>query len=324
MSLSVYSIKEEIQLVEGVTGLNKLEFVPFYNPTVLILDREETKGIGRARMSAVSADSSLLKGVYILAESDPTRGRYNVSVGLSGVDRNSVTPEGEQQTLLERVKYHASSPPSDVEDWDKAILICDWEDDIRNRVIKFGSVAQTTQDGKIVEAMRSEVHLLEKMLHAELAQFSGVLGSLNVHRNKGKGFRYFMTNPDRARYDYYIRIAMEALRKIGIDYDAPPTRKHIKHFIDAQLLAVGETVYGRFDSEAVIINEKGNAKVTKFQKNNKNATKKDLSDMQDISLYKAASAILEANGKTPNVNASKFWHAINDDKLVPIKELDES
>lgn len=317
MSMSAFSIRDEDTSAKGYTVL---EFVPFYNPTILILDREETKGIGRVRMGPDSADS-YLKGVYILAESDPTRGRYNVSVGLGGVDGKRGTVKGGQQTLLERVKYHASSPPSDVEEWDKAILICDWEDDIRNRAIKFGSVVQTTQDRKITEAMRSEVHLLEKMLHAELTKFTGkTSGSLNLHRNKSKRFNYFMANPDNERYEYYIGIAMEAFRQVVPKYDAPPTRKRIKYFIEAQLLAVGETVYGSFDSEAIILDKKGNAKVIKFRKKQK----MDLSELQNISLHKAALAILEANGENPNANAPTFWKVINNNELIPIKDLKES
>lgn len=310
MSMSAFSVVGESQLAPGFT---RLEFLPFYDPVVVIFDRKEAGGIGSIKLG----DYEPKKGVYAIVETEPTRGRHNVTVGLGGVD-------GDQQTLLERVKYHASNPPSVMEQWDKAILICDWEKDIRNRAKEFGSVAQKTQDSEIIKAMKSEVHLLEKMLHAELMQFTGSFGSLNVHRNKSKRFNYFMANPDNERYEYYIGIAMGALRKDVPKYDAPPTRKHIKHLIEAQLLAVGETVYGRFDSEAEILDKKGNAKVIKFLKNGKNAGKRDLSDMQNISLHKAASAILEANGENPNVNAPKFWKVINNNELIPIKDLEES
>lgn len=310
MSMSAFSVVGGSQFARGFT---RLEFPPFYDPVVVDFDRKEAGGIGSIKLG----DDEPKKGVYAIVETEPTRGRHNVTVGLGGVD-------GDQQTLLERVKYHDYNPPSVMEGWDKAILICDWEKDIRNSAIKFGSVAQKTQDNKIIEAMKSEVHLLEKMLHAELMQFTGSFGSLNVHRNKSKRFNYFMANPDNERYEYYIGIAMGALREVVANYDVPPTRKYIEHFIKAQLLAEGDTVYGRFDSEAKILDKKGNAKVIKFLKNGKNAIKRDLSDLQNTSLNKAASAILEANGKNPNFNASKFWKVIKNNELIPIKDLEES
>lgn len=317
MSTSAFSMRDESQLVSGFT---KLEFAPFYNPTVLIFDNKEAGGIGSTKLGGDEPK----KGVYVIVETEPTRGRYNVTVGLGGVDGNRGTAKGDQQTLLKRVKYHDYSPPSVMEDWDKAILICDWEDDIRNRAIEFGSVAQQTQGKKIIEAMKSEVTLIEKMLHAELNQFTGSLGSLRVHRNKSKRFNYFMANPDNERYEYYIGIAMEALRQIVPNYDAPPTRKHIKYFIEAQLLAVGETVYGDFDSEAEILDKKGNAKVIKFRKNNKKVGTKDLSGLQNISLRRATLAILEANGEKLNANTAKFWRVMDNNKFVAIKDLEES
>lgn len=310
MSMSAFSVVGESQLARGFT---RLEFPSFFDPVVVDFDRKEAGGIGSIKLG----DDEPKKGVYAIVETEPTRGRHNVTVGLGGVD-------GDSQTLLERVKYHDYNPPSVMEGWDKAILICDWEKDIRNSAIKFGSVAQKTQDNKIIEAMKSEVHLLEKMLHAELMQFTGSFGSLNVHRNKSKRFNYFMANPDNERYEYYIGIAMGALRNVVPKYDAPPTRKHIKHFIKAQLLAVGETVYGSYDSEAIILDKKGNAKVTRFKKNAKNAGKKDLEELEGISLHKAASAILEANEENPNANAPTFWKVINNNKLIPIKDLEES
>lgn len=310
MSMSAFSIIDEIPLEQGFT---KLGFVPFYAPTVLIFDKKDAQNIGSKKLGSDEPK----KGVYVIVETDPSWGRYNVTVGLGGVG-------GEKQTLLNRVKYHDYSPPSVMEDWNKAILICDWEKDIRNRAFNYNSASKENQKKKIDEAMASEVHLIEKMLHEELMEFNEDLGSLRVHRNQSSNFTHYMPNPDNERYDYYIRVVMEALRKIVPKYDEQRTRSSIRDLIKKQLLAEGDTVYGSFDSEAKIIDKKGNAKVTRFKKKTKNAGKKDLEELEGISLSKTASAILEANDRTGNVHASKFWYVIKNNELVAIEDLEES
>lgn len=313
--MSIFSISAESSLAKGFTVLG---FVPFYNPNVLVFDRKQARGTSSVKLG----NDEPKKGVYILIETESTRGMHNVSVGLGGVDPNSKTEEGEQQTLLGRVKNHVSRPPSGVEKWDKAILVCDWEVDIENRAIEIGSVKQETQDKRIVDAMKREVRLLEKMLHAELMKFTGRRGSLNVHRNQEKRFKYFMPNPDNERYEYYIGIAKESLRHIGLNYDEPLMRKEIKYYIEAGLLVEGEAVYGDYGSKAIIRNKKGNADVEMFMKKNKKASKNDLSVLQNVSLREAALAIYKANEKKGNVSAPKFWSAIKDNEFVKIEDLE--
>lgn len=317
MSMSAFSLQGENELKSGYV---KMEFVPFYSPTVMIYDRKKGENIGSAKLG----DDEPKKGVYVLVETELTWGRYKISVGLGGVNKKEKTPEGEQQTLLGRVKYHASNPPEDMEKWDKAILICDWEVDIENRAIEFGSLRPERRDVKISEAIKSEVHLLEKMLHAELMQFTEEFGSLKVYRNRGENFKYFMPNPDNERYEYYIGIVMESLQQIAPNYDKPRQRKHSKYLIEAELLDIGETIYGRFDSIAVIKDEKGNIEVTEFYIKNKKSIKKDLLGLQDVSLRQAALAISEANEiDVSNVDASKFWKALKDGELIKIEDLGE-
>ena len=306
MSMSAFSVVGGSQFARGFT---RLEFPPFYDPVVVIFDKKDAGNIASKKLGV----NEPKKGVYVIVETEPSWGRYNVTVGLGGVD-------GEKQTLLRRVKHHDYNPPSVMEDWNKAILICDWEDDIRNRAFNYNSASKENQKKKIDEAMASEVHLIEKMLHEELMGFNEDLGSLRVHRNQSSNFTHYMPNPDNERYDYYIRVVMEALRKIVPKYDEPRTSNSIRYLIKKQLLAEGDTVYGSFDSEAKIINKKGEAEVTKFLKNNKKALKKDLSELKNVSLSRAASVILEANGKS-KIIASKFWYVIKNNELVAIEDL---
>lgn len=216
MSMNQFSVVGEEQLESGFI---RLKFAPFYNPTVLIYDRCEAENIGSEKLG----ENEPKKGVYVLAETTSRYSKYNVTVGLSGVDRKRGTAKDEQQSLLRRVKHHASNPPSFMKGWDKAILICDWENDIRNRAMEFGHVTQKNQNAKIDEAMKSEVHLIEKMLHTELMKFNEKSGSLKVHRNADpKRFQYYMPTPDNERYQYYIKIVLEALREIDINYKKDP------------------------------------------------------------------------------------------------------
>lgn len=321
--MSVFSVSNEhplkLEKSKKHSGISILEFVPFYNPTVLIFDRDKAYGVGSGKLG----EKEPKKGVYVLVETEPTQGRYSVSVGLGGLGQNSETDDGEQQTLLGRVKYHASNPPLGLEKWSKAILVCDWETDIKNRSIEIGSVATKSQNTKIIKAMQEEVHLLEKLLHNELKKYIKGGGSLIVHRNEDKGFNHFMPNPDNERFEYYIGVAMESLRCIGLNYDEPRTRKGIETFIKAGMLAVGESVYGAFNSQAIIKNDKGNAEVKNFLKKTAKANKKDLLDLQNVSLHKARLAIYKANEMKGNVPATKFWHVFKDGKFIKIEDLEE-
>lgn len=299
---------------EVLPGIAEFVFTPFYNPTVVVYDKANAKSQGVAKFEKIDKDV-YSKGVYILVDTKSNQGKNDVAVGISGVD-------GNKQILLNRIKHHmsTSNKNDNIPNWDKVIMICDWENDIFNRAIMIGSITHKRIDQKIRKTMRREVHLLEKMLHFKLMEFEDN-GSLNVKGNRHKGFNYCMGNPDLMRYDYYISILLECLKNLLPDYDAKPERADFATYIKARKLRVGDILYGEFDSEAIILDKSGNIKVKKFKIENKWAKVQDKKDLQSTSPNKATQVIREKNSKKGSVSSAEFWHVIKRNKKTKIKSL---
>ena len=194
-------------------GFHKLSFTPPYDPIVLVLDKEASKGVGPAKLP----DELLVepnKGVFVLIEPltvSPVK--YNVYVGCAGVGKGENKPEDDRseedsQTLYARIRDLRSSVNiKDMNDWEKAILICDWEKDI-------GTEEEGTyhdRDVLIAQVMRNEAFHLSKILHKKIGDEKNpkwnVLGKDPAS--------YYMPNPDSLRYQYYVEAVKQLLRMIA-------------------------------------------------------------------------------------------------------------
>ena len=297
---------------EILPGFSEFTFRPFYNPTVVVYDKVTAKSQGMRKLEKIGKNP-YSRGVYILVDTKPKRGRNDVAVGLSGVD-------GEKRILLDRIKDHVPDKSGDILNWDQAVVICDWEKDIYNQAVTAGKVTSHRIDQKIKKAMKREVHLLEKMVHFKLKEFE-VQGSLNVKGNEYKAFNYCMANPDLTRYNYYISILLECLKNLVPDYDVKPELANFATYIEARKLRVDEVLYGEFDSEAIIIDKSGNVSVEKFKIGTKWAKIEDKKDLQNTSLNKATQAIRAKNSKGGAVSSTEFWNVIRRNKKVRIKDL---
>lgn len=299
---------------EVLPGIAEFVFTPFYNPTVVVYDKANAKSQGVAKFEKIDKDV-YSKGVYILVDTKSKQGKNDVAVGISGVD-------GNKQILLNRIKHHMSTSGKNgnIPNWDKVIMICDWENDISNQAIMIGSITNKRIDQKIKNTMRREVHLLEKMLHFKLMEFEDN-GSLNVKGNRHKGFNYCMGNPDLIRYDHYISILLECLKNLLPDYDVKPERTDFATYIKARKLRVDDILYGEFDSEAIILDKSGNIEVKKFKIGNRWAKVKEKKDLQNTSPNKAIQAIRAENSKRGAVSSTEFWYVIRRNKKTRIKDL---
>lgn len=181
-------------------GFYELMFKPYYNPKVLICDRHE---------SNPSSMPVAGKGVYVLA--DTQRGEddsFFVFVGQSGVTGEKATLCGSPDSRINRVwRKEWPGRPDVIADWDKAILIFDWEDDLRAGAERRGSM--NNEEELLSDVMRNEVLHLEKLLRDEVE----ISANLNL-ANEAKNEDYFMLNPDSRRYDYYLGLAMLLIRMI--------------------------------------------------------------------------------------------------------------
>ena len=297
-------------------GFTELELPPVFDPVVILLDREGARGFNKTKLKNSDSDVEIRKGVYILAATELNSfGKYNVTVGQSGVD-------GKKQTLIERVKYHASIPPVGMEKWNKAILICDWENDILAGA-KSGSKQKSRKNKEIlIQTMRTEVHLLESMLHSELKKYDDQIGSLSIERDEG-GIIEFMLNPDLRRYEYYVECVMKILGDITPDFAEPSKTKkmQIKDYIKAELLTVGEKIIGRFDSKGEILDLQGNARIDEFVIDGKKAPKSKVGKLSNVSLHKALTFIRKENKALGSVSAPDFWYVSRNGDYIRISDL---
>ena len=301
-------------------GFIQLEPPPVFEPTLILLDREKAWGQNKTKLKNTESDVKIRRGVYILAATERNSfGRYNVTVGQSGVD-------GEKRILIERVKEHASRPPLGMEKWSKAILLCDWGNDILAGA-KSGLKKESKRSKEILfQTMRTEVHFLESILHRELKKYGDEeTGSLSVERDEG-GIIEFMPNPDLRRYEYYVDCAMEILGDIVPGFAEPSKKKkidkmYIKDYLKEELLVVGEKVFGRFDSKGEILDLEGNARIDEFAIGRKKATKSQIAELSNVSLNKAVTYIRKANEASGNVPAPDFWYVLRNGDQIRISDL---
>lgn len=288
-----------------------------FGPVVILLDKEDMRGLIK-QLKNSDSDVKIRRGVYILAATERNSlGKYNVTVGQSGVD-------GEKQKLIERVKYHVSKPPRGMEKWNKAILVCDWENDILAGA-KGGSKQKSSKNNKeiLLKTMKSEVHFLESMLHSELKKYDDEIGSLSVQRDEG-GINKLMLNPDLRRYEYYVECVMKILGDIASGFMDPPREKkkmQIRDYLKAGLLEVGDNIYGRFDSAGKILDLQGNSLIREFAIGNKKAPKSELDKLSNVSLYQALAYIRKANNASGNISAPDFWYVSRSDDRIRISDL---
>lgn len=192
--------------VPGASGYLRLSFEPLYSLTAYVLDKTAVENAVTVFESWVNPPR---KGVCVLVEPpEEAVSEYNIYVGHGGVVKSEKSPAEKEYkkeyTLLNTMQNHASRPPSGVEKWRKAILICNWDNDI-----------QSEQKGKyhrekelIDQVMYDEVFHLSKILSEKLQQYKRV--NFEVHGEHKE--TSFMPNPDSLRYQYYIGVTIELLR----------------------------------------------------------------------------------------------------------------
>ena len=207
------------QIVEhhGTPGFTEFTFAPTYNPTVAIYDIKVDQAF-----EAVMAKCR--KGVFVLIETQrDATGKHKIFVGSSGVDTSKKNLDGKGQFFFERIMHRKSDKPDQAEKWDKAIFLCDWEEDIFWAAKSKAIQGKRLQKSNIVAAMKKEVSIMERMLFGELKKFDKN-GSLKLKQSKGRISQNILA-PDSKRYEHYVKIVMFCLERIVPNYNLPPTKK---------------------------------------------------------------------------------------------------
>ena len=209
---TIMDIKFFEKLVPGAPGIYELKFKPFFNQNVIVLDWQETAG----KFSPKLADHEPKKGVFVLVEPPKVdTKKYGIYVGYAGVDKREDTPEGEQQTLYGRIEYLSGDMMNltKIESWDKAILLCDWDEDIRKGTAKSKNSNHRAKRNKAIidEFMKKEVNHVSKILYKGLKDASNPNWNVLAEDKEN----YYLPNPDSRRYDYYVGVIIELLQMIA-------------------------------------------------------------------------------------------------------------
>jgi len=188
-------------------GFFKVELDSFYNPDVLLYQKQEEEGIQQAFLDSRNGD----RGVFVLVVSDKnTNGYFNIQVGHGGV-RGKATIFDRLNTLWRQGERLSE----EIANWDKAILIFDWEKDISKSMRDAEKFGEEGTRELIDVALNSEVHKLEKFLQYELYQAAE---ELNLEVDDRGMQKPEISTTDLLRYNYYLEVVTELLRMIAKKY----------------------------------------------------------------------------------------------------------
>ncbi len=179
-------------------GFHKLSFTPLYDPLVLVLDNQKLK----ETRPDILGDDEPRRGVFVLIKPPiGTSINYNLYVGCAGVER--------EQTLYGRVQELRSiSNTEGMAGWKKAILLCNWENDIQTE--EGGPGEYSGKPDLIGEVMRNEAHHLIDILYTKLGKANNPKWHLAIRDIDLS----CIPNPDMRRYEYYADVVMQLLQML--------------------------------------------------------------------------------------------------------------
>lgn len=191
-------------------GFLEVGFKPIYNPGILVCDKNE----------ANPQDLPIAcKGVLILVDTP----KSHIYVGEGGVGGEKSLLSGNIPSRFRRVWYGDANTDDKIPGWDRAILLFDWENDIKVDRDKKAFLLQVDDEAsseesdeekaairvesKIDELMKEEVRDLRRMLLFELNNLNNFHLTNSTAQNSDPKF-------NSRRYDYYVAVIKELLRII--------------------------------------------------------------------------------------------------------------
>ena len=198
-------------------GFLEVNFKPLYTPGILVCGRDKLDE---------SALPIACKGVLVLLDTD----KRHVYVSYSGFSGEESSFCGNENSWLRRVAYEGPKADKTIKKyipgWDKAILMFDWENDIKvdkeEYVKKLDKRNNPTRiDKRIDEVIDCEVANLRRIILFEINNSSNwhltnessqVPNDLKGLTGDSKGKNKL--NPDSVRCRYYVTMVMELMEKI--------------------------------------------------------------------------------------------------------------
>ena len=191
-------------------GFYESRFIPLLNPdvpNVIVYNKDVTES------SSLHAAG---KGVYVIVDTKnkDSKGRFFVFIGSGGATGEKATLSGNYDSRLNRLWRNAvPGIPKEITEWDKAILIFDWENSIENwlSVKQTGNFADQEKRKLIDAVMDSEVSQFEKFLYHQLEHDAQYM-SLNVLNETKPEIN--LPEIDLPRFEYYADIVKDLLQII--------------------------------------------------------------------------------------------------------------
>lgn len=308
-----------ISCADKANGLKKVDIkwpidpIRSYHPQLFLVDRAEFGKIS-GKIASKTLEGILQQGVYILiAEMTAEKGRFNVAVGTDDFIAN-------KKTLLECIIEQDEQPfPSKIKYWKKAIVICDWGNDIP--IGKIGNVSNSTEDDKKAHAISEESAFIKQMIYETLN-----CGIFNIQLRKGQEAKSCIVNPAFNRYNHYLFSVFHLIEKIfptffkecekaeGCAYGTALPKLMLNGKV-----RIGEKLYGNDNSEAeaIVFNLNGFIRLDKYNKSNLNEPN-SLSKL--TSMTQAIKEICNSNEKAP-VGYLKFWSIKRNGEKIKFENL---
>ena len=154
------------------------------------------------------------KGVFAVVDSKSSESEgFPVFVGSAGVTGEKATLCGDEYSRIYRVIYGDDTINEKIPNWNKAILIFDWENDIEDCLLvkQMGNFADQEKKKLIDAVMDSEVPQFEKFLYHQLMQVAK-----DMHLDVRNETKADVSLPKFAlrRFEYYVGIVKDLLQII--------------------------------------------------------------------------------------------------------------
>lgn len=200
-------------------GFLEVGFKPLYNPNILVCDSDESKtgDLPIACKGVLIAFDATKRDVYV--------GHAGIKpINQDGQKKQKSNLSGNEYSRLYRVLYEDDTIRTKIPDWDRAILMFDWENDIKVEEDKKKSfrTLKTRIDDEINRIIKDEVFSLKKILLYEINNSNNwhLKNNRNEVPNSLKGMvnnprRKNMLSPNSERCKYYITIVMKLMEEIA-------------------------------------------------------------------------------------------------------------
>lgn len=279
-----------------------------YHPQLFLCDRAQLEQVS-SQTAGKSLKGILRQGVYLLIWEKAQSEGFNVFAGTHDFENN--------KTLLDCIISQAQEPnPLAIKDWEKAVVVCDWRDDIS--IAKIGSVSNSIEDDKKARVISEESAFIREMIYE-------ILGNdISNIQKRGVKSQSCIANPAINRYNHYLYSVFHIIEKKFPNFFTSSSQEIKGEYGNALpkmmlhgKVGIGEKLYGKHNSEATVVDLNGFIRLDKYDNSKSNASN-SLSKI--ISMNQAIIEICNSN-QQENVGYLDFWSIKRSGEEIRFKDL---